>query len=118
MSSEKIKPCPCVNENHYEQDEIIEQDGESCFQVACLNCGRKGPIAGTADEATSEWNRRPSPWRPISEQSVRELIKSAHEVVRISDRSHVAWDNLKADITRLEQELSPLPEPPKEGGGE
>jgi Lar family restriction alleviation protein len=60
MSNEALKPCPFPHKEN--ASPIIEltqsQDYMTGWQVRCIICGARGPIAKTRKKAIAAWNKR------------------------------------------------------------
>ena len=58
--SDKLKPCLWCNNNKQEWLYVqgINFLGEEIFQVRCHNCGARGPMECSPEEAAAAWNKR------------------------------------------------------------
>lgn len=58
----KEKRKPCIWCNNHKQEWIYVQGvdflGEEMFQVCCTNCGARGPMECSPEEAVAAWNKR------------------------------------------------------------
>lgn len=116
----ELKPCPFCQSSDLNMHRALG------YFWRCNDCLAEGPIGETQKEADELWNRRASPWRPISEvEPTRNVIIALYDVnsedrnkaiqaFRDGSKWRVAAFN-SADYEEIEpHHFMPLPEPPKE----
>jgi len=106
--TEELKPCATCGHDGVLQSSY---DGEVEW-VLCINCGREGPLAYSADEATRRWNagevRAAAPTRLTHSAEKQALIEALEAVVEAHDDA-ANYDMLTAGLdAAVEQARSPL----------
>lgn len=81
MSAKVLAICPFCGAQPEQEDILIHH-------VECPSCGLQGPWAHGAETAAAAWNRRAA-------SADKPPIEAIREVVRISDREHPAWAEVK-----------------------
>lgn len=71
----ELKPCPFSTGKPH--DLMIMSSGQARMWMECMQCGARGPMAGTRAEAIAAWNRRASP--PEDVRRMRETLEKIAE---------------------------------------
>lgn len=84
--SEELKPCPFCGEPGYMHE---DHNLYSVWCIVCVAIARSSPIK---EEAIKAWNRRASPWRPISEATEDDKKKPQLGIDRKGERAVIEWE--------------------------
>jgi Lar family restriction alleviation protein len=74
MENEELKPCPfCGGEA-----DLSQEDKPQVWFVFCKKCGVSTDTSYEESQAVGEWNTRPSPWIPITPETLPEVEDYPH----------------------------------------